>query len=45
MTINWAILRLNGVSSPANAVYSAEELNYQLTNSHAKKFLPSRLSL
>jgi acyl-CoA synthetase (AMP-forming)/AMP-acid ligase II len=36
MTINWAILRLNGVSSPANAVYSAEELNYQLTNSHAK---------
>jgi acyl-CoA synthetase (AMP-forming)/AMP-acid ligase II len=33
MTLSWAIHRLNGVSSPANAAYSAEELNYQLTNS------------
>jgi acyl-CoA synthetase (AMP-forming)/AMP-acid ligase II len=35
MTLNWAIHRLNGVSSPANAAYSAEELTHQLTNSGA----------
>ncbi|ETN40534.1 uncharacterized protein HMPREF1541_04811 [Cyphellophora europaea CBS 101466] len=33
MTLSWAIHRLNGVSSPANAAYSTEELNHQLTNS------------
>jgi long-subunit acyl-CoA synthetase (AMP-forming) len=33
MTLNWAIHRLNGVSSPANAAYSAGELAYQLKNS------------
>lgn len=33
MTLNWAIHRLNGVSSPANAAYSAEELTHQLRNS------------
>jgi acyl-CoA synthetase (AMP-forming)/AMP-acid ligase II len=33
MTLNWAIHRLNGVSSPANAAYSAEELRHQLENS------------
>lgn len=33
MTLNWAIHRLNGVSSPANAAYSAEELIHQLKNS------------
>lgn len=33
MTLNWAIHRLNGVSSPANAAYSAEELTHQLKNS------------
>jgi acyl-CoA synthetase (AMP-forming)/AMP-acid ligase II len=33
MTLNWAIHRLNGVSSPANAAYSAEELMHQLRNS------------
>lgn len=33
MTLSWAIHRLNGVSSPANAAYSADELCHQLTNS------------
>lgn len=33
MTLNWAIHRLNGISSPANAAYSADELNHQLSNS------------
>jgi acyl-CoA synthetase (AMP-forming)/AMP-acid ligase II len=33
MTLNWAIHRLNGVSSPANAAYSTDELVHQLTNS------------
>jgi ribosome assembly protein SQT1 len=33
MTLNWAIHRLNGVSSPANAAYNADELRHQLTNS------------
>jgi acyl-CoA synthetase (AMP-forming)/AMP-acid ligase II len=33
MTLNWAIHRLNGISSPANAAYSAEELMHQLKNS------------
>ncbi|EHY56942.1 hypothetical protein HRR83_001983 [Exophiala dermatitidis] len=36
MTLNWAIHRLNGVSSPANAAYNADELRYQLTNSGSK---------
>ena len=35
MTLTWAIHRLNGVSSPANAAYSADELRHQLTNSGA----------
>ena len=35
MTLNWAIHRLNGISSPANAVYSADELAYQLKNAGA----------
>ena len=35
MTLSWAIHRLNGISSPANAAYSAEELAFQLTNSGA----------
>jgi acyl-CoA synthetase (AMP-forming)/AMP-acid ligase II len=35
MTLNWAIHRLNGISSPANAAYSADELAYQLKNSGA----------
>ncbi|KIW88450.1 uncharacterized protein Z519_11019 [Cladophialophora bantiana CBS 173.52] len=35
LTISWAIHRLNGLSSPANAVYSAEELQYQLDISRA----------
>src|SRR5437868_7922839 len=35
MTLTWAIHRLNGVSSPANAAYSADELRHQLVNSGA----------
>jgi acyl-CoA synthetase (AMP-forming)/AMP-acid ligase II len=35
MTLTWAIHRLNGISSPANAAYSADELTHQLTNSGA----------
>ncbi|KAJ9647375.1 uncharacterized protein PV06_00093 [Exophiala oligosperma] len=35
MTLSWAIHRMNGVSSPANAAYSADELRHQLTNSGA----------
>ncbi|KAF7514425.1 hypothetical protein GJ744_000195 [Endocarpon pusillum] len=35
MTLNWAIHRLNGISSPANAAYSAEELMHQLKDSGA----------
>jgi acyl-CoA synthetase (AMP-forming)/AMP-acid ligase II len=34
--VNWAILRLNGVSTPANASYNAEELAHQLSSSCAQ---------
>lgn len=33
MTLNWAVHRLNGISSPANAAFSTEELAHQLKNS------------
>jgi len=36
MTLSWAIHRVNGISSPANAAYNADELRHQLTNSGAK---------
>ena len=36
MTLNWAVHMNNGVSSPANAAYNADELAYQLTNSGSK---------
>ncbi|KAL8835737.1 MAG: hypothetical protein Q9176_006746 [Flavoplaca citrina] len=36
LTLSWAIHRLSGVSSPANAVYSASELEYQLRSSGSK---------
>lgn len=36
MTVNWAIHRLNGVSSPANAGYTADELRHQLSNSESQ---------
>ena len=36
MSLSWAIHRINGVSSPANAAYNADELRHQLTNSGAK---------
>ena len=35
MMISWAIHRLNGISCPANAAYSASELAFQLKNSRA----------
>ncbi|MCJ1293038.1 hypothetical protein MMC34_004591 [Xylographa carneopallida] len=36
LTVAWATHRLNGISSPANAAYSADELAYQLNNSGSK---------
>ncbi|MCJ1389058.1 hypothetical protein MMC18_001912 [Xylographa bjoerkii] len=36
LTLAWATHRLNGISSPANATYSADELAYQLQNSGSK---------
>jgi acyl-CoA synthetase (AMP-forming)/AMP-acid ligase II len=36
MTLNWAVHKNNGVSSPANAAYNADELAYQLTNSGSR---------
>ena len=35
LTVSWAIQRLAGISSPANAAYSADELAYQLKASGA----------
>jgi acyl-CoA synthetase (AMP-forming)/AMP-acid ligase II len=35
MTVSWAIHRLNGISSPASAAYSASELAFQLKNARA----------
>ncbi|KIX10704.1 uncharacterized protein Z518_01788 [Rhinocladiella mackenziei CBS 650.93] len=35
-TINWAIHRLNGVSSPVNAIYNATELAHQLVGAGAQ---------
>ena len=36
MMLNWAIHRLNGISSPANAAYSPDELRHQIVNSGAE---------
>ncbi|KAI9894741.1 MAG: hypothetical protein M1814_002098 [Vezdaea aestivalis] len=36
LTLSWAIHRLSGISSPANAAYSTSELTHQLTSSGAK---------
>ncbi|KAL8767819.1 MAG: hypothetical protein Q9209_005813 [Squamulea sp. 1 TL-2023] len=36
LTLSWAIHRLSGVSSPANAAYSKAELQYQLQSSGSK---------
>jgi acyl-CoA synthetase (AMP-forming)/AMP-acid ligase II len=36
MSLNWAIHRVNGISSPANAAYSVEELRHQLVFSGCK---------
>jgi len=39
MTASFAVHRLNGVSTPANAMYSASELEYQLKTSGAKAMI------
>jgi ribosome assembly protein SQT1 len=36
MTLAYAVHRLSGVASPANAAYSASELEFQLKSSGAK---------
>ncbi|KAI9875086.1 MAG: hypothetical protein M1830_008880 [Pleopsidium flavum] len=36
LTLAWATHRLSGISSPANASYSAQELEHQLTSSKSK---------
>jgi len=36
LTLAWATHRLSGISSPANAAYSAEELEHQLKSSGSK---------
>jgi long-subunit acyl-CoA synthetase (AMP-forming) len=36
MTITYAVHRLNGILTPANAAYSAPELEYQLKSAGAK---------
>jgi acyl-CoA synthetase (AMP-forming)/AMP-acid ligase II len=36
MTLNWAIHRLNGISTPANPAYSVSELRHQLISSGSK---------
>lgn len=36
LTLSWAIHRLSGISSPANAAYSPTELEHQLRSSGAK---------
>lgn len=46
MTLAYATHRLSGVASPANAAYSAPELEFQLKNSGAKAlFTVSQLHL
>lgn len=36
MGLSWAVHRVNGISSPANAMYNAEELTHQLMTSKCK---------
>jgi hypothetical protein len=36
MTLSYAVHRLSGVASPANAAYSAAELTFQLKNAGVK---------
>ncbi|KXH49922.1 AMP-binding enzyme [Colletotrichum salicis] len=36
MGLSWAVHRVNGISSPANAMYNAEELTHQLVTSKCK---------
>ena len=43
MTLAYATHRLSGIASPANAAYSAVELEFQLKNSGAKALFTVRL--
>lgn len=45
MTLNWAIHRLNGISSPANASYSSDELAHQLQDAGCVALFTSALLL
>lgn len=36
MSVSWAVHRLNGISSPANATYSVDELIHQLKTSQCR---------
>jgi ribosome assembly protein SQT1 len=36
MTLAYAVHRLSGIASPANAAYAADELEFQLKNAGAK---------
>lgn len=36
MTLNWAVHRINGISSPANAAYSPDELRHQIQDAEVK---------
>jgi acyl-CoA synthetase (AMP-forming)/AMP-acid ligase II len=44
MTLAYAVHRLNGVATPANAAYSASELEFQLKSSGAKALFTVSLS-
>jgi hypothetical protein len=43
MTLSYAVHRLSGVVSPANAAYSASELEFQLKNSGATALFTVRI--
>lgn len=45
MTLAYAVHRLDGLVSPANAAYSASELEFQLKNSGAKALFTVRQAI
>ena len=45
MIVSWAIHRLNGISSPINAAFSASEVAHQLQSSKAEVFFTCRALL
>jgi len=45
MTLAYATSRLNGISSPANAAYSASELEFQMKNAGAKALFTVRVTI